>query len=168
MKWTDPAWYSLLVAILALFVSLPAAALAWKSLKWERSSAESARRSAEAAERANLLTERTLARRWDGVAVGVTPPEPTPAPPGDVSWRIEHASGSRYVLRNTGTDIAEHVSVDAEQVGAIASNLPTDAVIRPGEGVDFLILATWGNPAPNQLYVKWGDMDEYVAVPMPG
>ncbi|TPG31660.1 hypothetical protein [Mycolicibacterium hodleri] len=163
--WKDPAWYSLFAAILALIFSVPSAVLSWKSLKWERDSADSARRSAEAAEQANLFTERALA-----LNAGVDPGEVralAPASRGDVSWQIEHRGGSQYVLRNTGTDIAEHVSVDAEQLGGLARSVPADAVIRPQQGVDFLILATWGHPAPNQLYIKWNDMQEYVAVPMP-
>jgi hypothetical protein len=160
--WKDPAWYSLLVALFALLLSIPSAALAWKSLKWERDSAASARRSAEAAERANLLTERALARSGPELAN----PSLLPAT-SDVSWRIEKGSGSRYILRNTGTAIAEHVSVDGEQLGGLVRNLPTDAVVRPGEGVDMLVLSTWSNPIPNQLYVKWDGMQDYVAVPMP-
>jgi hypothetical protein len=67
-------------------------------------------------------------------------------------------------LRNTGTSVAEHVKV--ESTGGIARNLPTDAVIRPGEGVDILLLGTFGSPIPNQLYVSWGDSAEQVAVPI--
>ena len=172
MDWGDPAWYSLLVSLIALALSVPSALLAWKSLNWERDSANSARRSAEAAERANLLTERALAERAlterddDSKVTDYHVWAPTPTT-GDVSWRIEHPGGSRYILRNTGTAIAEHVSVDAEQVGGVTRSLPSDAVIRPGEGVDFLVLETWGNPAPNQLYIRWDDMQDFIAVPMP-
>lgn len=58
--------------------SLWSAWTANRTLRWERDSAESARRSAEAAERANLLTERLLSR--EGVDVhgdGRRPDDPT-------------------------------------------------------------------------------------------
>jgi hypothetical protein len=196
MDWKDPAWWSLVVATIALLFSIPSVLLSWKSLRWERSSADAATRSAEAAERANLLTERALARDVDDAVsdavqrqldaiVSATLSAGTPGEsitmsnarsllrpgPTDVHWQIEKASGSQYILRNTGLDIAEHVGVDPaqlEQLGGFARSMPTDAVIRPGEGVGFLVMSAWGNPAPNQLYLKWNDMQEYVAVPMPG
>jgi hypothetical protein len=65
----------------------------------------------------------------------------------DVSWRIERPSEHRYILRTScatpGRDVAEHVEVDASQAGPLTRNLPQDAVIRPGEGVDMLIQGTW-------------------------
>lgn len=171
MDWKDPAWYSLLISILALLLSIPSALLAWKSLNWERDSANSARRSAEAAERANLLAERATARQASGAHEGRelgTVRESSPQTRRNVVWQIEHPSGSRYVLRNVGTDIAEHVSGDIEQSSGLVRNLPSDAVIRPGEGVDFLVAGAWGRPVPNQLYLKWNDMRDFVAIPMPG
>lgn len=172
VNWGDaPAWVAAVIAGLALIISCCSAVLSWKSLRWERLSAESAARSAEAAERANRLTEQTvLAQRVDlyGIpsaeAVGVPTVEQT-AP--DVSWQIERPSGGdRYVLRNTGSDVADHVEVDASQAGPIHRNLPQDAVIRPGEGVDMLIKGTWQRPMPNQVYVRWAGQPDWVAVPI--
>lgn len=164
--WSDPAWVAVAVSLVALGVSVWSATLSWKSLKWERTAAQSARRSAEAAERANLLTERALAR---SEATGVERVVVT-ASPADVSWRIERAGKNRFVLRNTGTAIAEHVSVDDQQLaGVITKNLPTDAVVRPGEGVDLLLMGSWqGGGLPNQLYVRWAGSDGYEAVPLSG
>ncbi|MET8798479.1 hypothetical protein ABZV91_18860 [Nocardia sp. NPDC004568] len=149
------------VSVVALGTAIYAATNAVKSLKWEQQSAESARRSAEAAERANLLTERALLTG-----------RPTPMAAGStgetVTWEVEHPGGHRYVLRNTGDVMAEHVSIDASQIVTIARGLPTDAVVRPGEGLDFMMVATWGAPLPNQIYVEWGDPDNpsRVAVPI--
>ncbi len=150
------------VSVVALGTAIFAATNAVKSLRWEQQSAESARRSAEAAERANLLTERALLTGR---------PTPSTASTGDVaavSWAVEHPAGNRYVLRNTGTAVAEHVSIDDSQIDTIARGLPTDAVVRPGEGVDFMMIATWGAPLPNQIYVEWGESDDpsRVAVPI--
>ena len=144
---------------------------------WERQSSEAALRSAEAAERANRLTEKMVEHQIgqsnpasdqqisaDGIPSGT--PTVSQVPP-DVSWQIEHPSGSRYVLRNTGTDVADHVEVDATQAGPISRNLPKDSVIRPGQGVDMIIAGTWGHPTPNQLYIRWAGQPEWVAVPMP-
>jgi hypothetical protein len=86
----------------------------------------------------------------------------------DVTWHIERpASGDRYVLRNTGSQVAEHVEVDASQAPPIHRNLPQDAVIRPGEGVDMLLKGTWQRPLPNQLYVRWAGQPDWLAVPLP-
>lgn len=166
-----PAWIAAIVAGLALIISCCSAVLSWKSLRWERVSAEAATRSAEAAERANRLTEQTVLgqrlQAW-GIpseeAFGVPTVTTERAP--DVSWRIERPEGDRYVLRNTGTDIAEHVEVDRSQAPPITRNLPEDAVIRPGEGVDMLMKGTWGHPMPNQLYVRWAGQPGWVAVPI--
>jgi hypothetical protein len=175
VNWNDPAWVAAAVAMLALLVSVWSAALSWKSLRWERLSAESAGRSAEAAERANRLTEQTVLAQQirpfgipSGEVVGIprVEQEPLVEQEPDVSWRIERPSDNRFILRNTGTDIAEHVEVDPSQVGAIARNLPRDAVIRPGEGVDILMMTTWQRPLPNQLYVRWAGQPDWVAVPI--
>lgn len=162
------------VAVLALLISVGAAVLSWKSLRWEQLSAEAALRSAEAAERANRFAEEAV--RWQR-AVGQDV-EPTGIPseeafgnatvtqPSNVSWQIENPTGNRYVLRNTGTDVAEHVEVDAEQAGPIVRNLPRDSTIRPGEGHDMLMMGAFGHPLPNQLYVRWGGHPEWLAVPI--
>jgi hypothetical protein len=174
------AWTAAVVAVLALIVSAVSAAFSWKSLRWERLSADAAVRSAEAAERANRFAERAVEQqvdsamaRWSLQASGIASeeafgvPTVTQAPP-DVSWRIEHPSGNRYILRNIGTDVAEHVEVDASQAGPVTRNLPRDAVLRPGEGADMLIVGTFGHPIPNQLYVRWDGQPEWVAVPIIG
>ncbi|MEM6110688.1 hypothetical protein AAHS21_31400 [Mycobacterium sp. 050272] len=171
VHWGDvPAWVTASVAALALIISCCSAVLAWKSLRWERVSAEAATRSAEAAERANRLAEMAVLQRvqLSGIPSEEAFGEPTveAAPVPDVSWRIEKPGGDRYILRNTGTDVAEHVEVDATQVGPIHRNLPQDAVIRPGEGVDMLIKGTWGHPMPNQLYVRWAGQPDWVAIPI--
>jgi hypothetical protein len=129
-------------------------------------------RSAEAAERANRLTERAVAAQQRVQLFGIpseeafgTPSVETELAP-DVSWRIERPAENRYVLRNTGTDVAEHVEVDASQAGPITRNLPRDSVVRPGEGVDMLIMGAMGHPVPNQLYVRWAGQPDWVAVPI--
>lgn len=154
------SWTSASVAAIAFIVSVFAAVISWKSLRWEQDSAESARRGAEAADRANLLTERALMLgrplTQESAQTGVT-------------WEIEHATNARYVLRNTGTETAEHVRIDRDLIGGvIARSLPIDAVIHSGEGVDFLMKGSWQKPLPNQIYVQWGDPDgvQRAAVPL--
>lgn len=150
-----PGWVALAIAV-------GSGVLSWRSLRWERLSAEAAGRSAQEAERANRLAERALELRG-------LPSGEAEAPAGigpDVSWRIERPQGDRFVLRNTGTDVAEHVDVDESQVPPIHRNLPRDAIIRPNEGHDMLLKGTFGHPMPNQLYVRWEGQPEWVAVPL--
>jgi hypothetical protein len=92
--------------------------------------------------------------------------EPTAPTPGDVAWRIENPSKQRFVLRNIGGDVAEHVEIDASRVEVIHRNLPKAAIVRPGEGTDMLLAATFGHPLPNQLYVRWAGQPDWVAVPL--
>ncbi|GFM20054.1 uncharacterized protein PO1_contig-068-12 [Mycobacterium sp. PO1] len=176
MNWGDlPGWVALAIAV-------GSGVLSWRSLRWERQGAEAGLRSAEAAERANRLTERMVEHQI--AESQAAPPDQQLGPPGvpsgesfgvpavaqeppKVTWQIEHPSGNRYVLRNTGTAVADHVEVDATQAGPIARNLPQDSVIRPGQGVDMIIAGTWGHPTPNQLYIRWAGQPEWVAVPMP-
>lgn len=164
LHWGDvPAWAAIGISVLALMVSVWSATLSWKSLRWERLSAEAAGRSADAAERANRLAEVAVAGRFDRVPTEHEIPAGTSP---DVSWRIERPSENRYILRNTGTATANHVAVDPGQAGPITRHLPTDSVIRPGEGADMLIMGTWGHPVPNQLYVRWEGQPDWVAVPI--
>jgi hypothetical protein len=156
MHWGDvPAWVALFVATSAAFVS-------WRILRWEKQSSQAAIRSADEAARANLIAERALER---GHAERITPAN-EPARP-NVSWRIENRDGDRYVLRNTGTDTAEHVYVDDSQAPRINRRLPNDSIVRPGEGHDMLLKGSWQQPMPNQLYLRWAGQDDWVAVPLP-
>jgi hypothetical protein len=88
------AWAAAIIAGLALIISFCSAVLAWKSLRWERLSAEAATRSAEAAERANRLAERAIDARLGDTAseagAGTVESRSPDAP--DVRWRIERPS----------------------------------------------------------------------------
>ncbi len=81
-------------------------------------------------------------------------------------WRIEHPSKNRFVLRNIGSDVAENVEVDVSRISVITRNLPKGVAIAPGEGFDMMLMATWGAALPNQLYVRWAEQDEWLAVPL--
>src|SRR3954468_15364640 len=92
---------------IALAIAVGSGVLSWRSLRWERLSAEAAGRSAQEAERANRLAERALELRGQSPARGGdAETQPQERPFTDVSWRIERPQGDRYVLRNTGTDVA--------------------------------------------------------------
>jgi hypothetical protein len=85
---------------------------------------------------------------------------------GDVSWRIENPTKNRFVLRNVGHDVAENVEVDVSRIDAITRDLPHGASIQPGEGLDMMLIAAWGHPVPNQLYVRWAGHPDWQAVPL--
>ncbi|WP_156042449.1 hypothetical protein [Rhodococcus sp. UNC363MFTsu5.1] len=160
VEWGDVAtWVASVTALVVAFVS---ATLSVKSLRWERLSAEAGVRSAEAAERANRLTERALS---DGLRTRTATEGALNG--SKVEWRVENPSANRFVLRNVGTAVADDVTVDEDSIGTIHRQLPKGAVVRPNEGVDFLLLATWGSPLPNQIYVTWRGTDEPQAVPLP-
>ena len=77
---------------------------------------------------------------------------------------MEHCSGSKYVLRNTGIDVAEHVCVDGARVPPLNRYLPRDSVVPPNEGVDIMLKGSWQHPMPNQLYLRWQGQPEWIAV----
>ena len=89
------------------------------------------------------------------------------AHPRDVSWRIENPAKNRFVLRNTGNDAVENVEVDLSRIDAITRDVPNGVSIQPFEGIDIMLIAAWGHPLPNQLYVRWAGQPKWVAVPMP-
>jgi hypothetical protein len=88
------------------------------------------------------------------------------ARPRDVSWRIENPAKNRFVLRNIGNDLAENIEIDVSRIDAITRGLPNGASVQPGEGLDIMLIAAWGHPVPNQLYVRWAGQPEWVAVPI--
>lgn len=139
---------------LALAVSVAAAGFSWRSSRYERISAEAAKRSAEAAERANLLIEQQLSQH--GQPAG-----------GTIHWRIERQGKNGYLLRNTGSEIAEGVNIDPAKVPCPARNLPVDAVIRPGGSAEFLLIPVWGRSLPGEVWVSWSGSGGPRAVPLP-
>lgn len=96
----------------------------------------------------------------------VTSIDPVSRKEGDVSWRIENPTKNRFVLRNVGHDVAENVAVDVSRIDAITRDMPRSGVVDPGEGLDMMLIAAWGHPLPNQLYVRWAGQDDWVAVPL--
>lgn len=158
MNWGDIATWA--TAGVALLFGASAFGISLRSLRWERSSAEAAVRSAEAAERANRLTAMLLER--DHLVVR---PE---SPPKDISWQIERPSKYRFVLRNVGTAIADNVTIDPNSAPAVARALPSAATIQPGSSAEFVMIGAMGSPIPNELWVSWDGQPEPVAVPVPG
>jgi hypothetical protein len=156
MSWRDaPAW-------IALVISLCSALLSWRVLRWEKQSAKAAVRSADEAARANLIAERALEL---GTSSRITPGNVEA--PAEVAWRIEKGDGDQYVLRNTGTDTAEHVYADESRAPRINRRLPNDSVVQPGAGHTMLLKGSWQHPMPTELYLRWAGQDDWVAVPLP-
>ncbi len=145
-----PAW-------IALVISLCSALLSWRVLRWEKQSAKAALRSADEAARANLIAERALEL---GTAAG------NEQAPAEVAWQIEKGDGAIYVLRNTGTAMAEHVYVDESRAPRINRRLPSDSVVQPGAGHEMLLQGSMQSRMPTELYVRWAGHDDWVAVPL--
>lgn len=122
--------------------------------KWQQINAEAAVRSANAAEQALALQQASL-------------PPIDPATKPDVAWDLERPGKTRFVLRNIGTDIATGVTIDPEQFKGFARQLPTNAAVRPGASVEFLVFTAMGAPLPNEVWVSWDGIDEPIAIPIP-
>lgn len=154
MRWGDvPGW-------VALVISLCSALLSWRVLRWEKQSANAAVRSADEAARANLIAERAL-------ELGASIRTANETASAEVAWRIEKGNGDQYVLRNTGTETAEHVYADESRAPRINRRLPNDSVVQPGAGHAMLLKGSWQHPMPTELYLRWAGQDGWVAVPLP-
>ena len=140
------------LSVIAVIVSSVSAFFAGRSLRFEAQSAEAAIRSADAAEAANRLVESH--GESDGRLVEAA----------GVSFRLERTRSNTWVLRNIGTDVADHVRV--EKPNCTTRRFPTNATIAPGEGIDLLMIGAMGAPVPNQLYVSWDGQPDPVAVPV--
>ncbi|MDG4785935.1 hypothetical protein O7626_08345 [Micromonospora sp. WMMD1102] len=137
-----PAWVALIVSVVSVLVAV-------RATRHARDSAGAARRSADAAERQAAAAEAAV-----------------PPPPPAVDWRIVHQQKSRYVLRNVGVETATGVQIqDHDAILWAVDEVPTE--VPPNAGVPFLIAATMGNPAPDELWVTWDGRSIPVAVPIP-
>lgn len=142
-----PGWVAFLFSAIALF-------LHGRANRHQRISAEATVRSANAAEKAVAIQQLSLEAK-----------APQPDQP-DVDWAVERPSKNRFVLRNTGRDIATGVTVEPDQFQGFGRQLPEGAAIRPGASVEFLVFSAWGHPVPNEVYVQW-DGNEYDPKPVP-
>ena len=153
---------ALVISVVALLASVFSVTIAWRSLTFEGQAADAASRSADADEIANRLTERALTDRVEGrIPADETIEERRGA---QVSFQLQHTGTNTWVLRNTGTDTAHHVRVEKPNI--VTRRFPTDATIKPGEGVDLLMVGGFGSPLPNQLWVTWDGQPDAVAVPL--
>lgn len=151
-------WATDVFAAMALVLSFLAHREARESRKsnekWQQVNADAAVRSANAAEKAIALQEKSLE------ASNGSLPGPV------VLWRLER-NGNLFVLRNIGSAVATGVTVDETQIEAMTRELPKDAAVRPGASVDFFMVGVLGGPMPNEIWLTWDGTDEPVAVPVP-
>ena len=156
VAWLATNWDVLVVPVT---ISLVALWVSTKSLKFERLSADAAIRSANAAERSNLITERMVNR--EHLLEGPESERP------NIEWRVEKSGDDTYLLRNIGTDVAEDVVIPKELTSGISRYLPDGATIRPGDAVQFVLIGAWGSPKPHTLYVQALGQEDPTAVPVP-
>jgi hypothetical protein len=82
-------------------------------------------------------------------------------------WQIENPAKDRYVLRNLGTLAGRGVKVDAARIFAMHRDLPDGVDIPAGGSHSFLMIPSWGNPVPDEVWLSWDASPEGVAVPVP-
>ncbi|MFF4563975.1 hypothetical protein [Streptomyces sp. NPDC001435] len=162
-------WASTLVAVLV-------AVTAWlqsrktrgeqeEQARIQREATELAHRQTEAAERRAFAVEQMLEQL---IATHELEPGSPPRPsPSSIQWTLERRGKHLYLLRNVGSDTATGVRVDPSNMPSIASNLPEDAVVRPGESVEFLMAASLATPLPGEIWVSWSLGGAPVAVSVP-
>lgn len=122
---------SALLAIVALVVSV-------RSLTVQEESARVAVISAEAAQRANWLTEQRMLHEatnaprpgdavWDGAQVSRRDRPPT----SDVRWSLDRKGKHTFVLRNVGTGVAAEVQIPPEGAAQISRGLLNQQLCVP-------------------------------------
>lgn len=158
-----------LLAAVAVFISV-------RSLSIQKESARAAVVSAEAAQRANWLTEQRMLHEAANVAdrsarPGTAAPHEISEPrePADVRWSLDRKSKNSFVLRNIGTAVAEEVRIPPEGAAPISRGLPEAATLRPQESVEFLMIGAMGAPVPNEILLTWKgrDPDNPLVLPVP-
>ncbi|GAA1016969.1 hypothetical protein [Streptomyces thermogriseus] len=175
-------WASSVVALLALLLT---AVQYWQQSKRQaqqkeeqaardRAQAEAsqiATRQAEAQERRAYAMEQALqrvVRILDEPRQGSLDALSSDAVEGAPAWQLAHKQGNAYVLRNVGTAVATGVRVDVGQhPRGLTRALPEDAVVRPQEAVEFLLLAAWGAPRPDSIRVVWDGGEQTLPVTEP-
>lgn len=154
MDWgSAPAWAALVVATAAFIVSFKAMRNGARSAKAAENSAAASLRSAAASE-ATLADRRAEADRENRERDEAAKPRP------DV--HIEYVSGDTWALRNTGTTVADGVTV-TERGWPQATTRPESWSLAAGEAKTFLMAGDMSTPVPPQLWLTWAGQDEPVA-----
>ncbi|WP_030071512.1 hypothetical protein [Streptomyces natalensis] len=153
---------------LTLLISIGAWTDAQRQARIGREANEISHRQAEAAERRARAVEEALAsalRLLGERAPSLELPEMPEMPempgvggggPGEVRWEVGRRGRYGFELRNVGSATAFGVRVDPDDLGGVARNLPEDATVRPGEGVRFVMAATFARRLPGEVCVRWG------------
>ncbi|MCB5169317.1 hypothetical protein LG634_31470 [Streptomyces bambusae] len=134
-----------------------------------------ANRQAEAAERRALAVEQSLQQLLASLASARDPLEQDELETAEraassaeaVSWRLARSKNT-FVLRNEGNVTATGVRVGlGDHPAGLTRRVPEDAVVRPNESVEFLVIGAWGQPVPRefQIYRDGQEEPEILAVP---
>lgn len=143
MDWgSAPAWAALVVATAAFIVSFKAMRNGARSAKAAENSAAASLRSAAASE-ATLADRRAEADREN-------------------RERDEYVGGDTWALRNTGTTVADGVTV-TERGWPQATTRPESWSLAAAEAKTFLMAGDMSTPVPPQLWLTWAGQDEPVA-----
>jgi hypothetical protein len=79
---------------------------------------------------------------------------------------LYYESGQAWVLQNSGTAVAEGVSVDVTSTGTAVSNAPAGISLAPGAGHKLFIAPGAADPDITHLLVTWTGQDDPVSLPV--
>lgn len=143
MTWGDGA------SIAAAVVAVIAAVAAGRQAVHARTAAEAAEKSAAIAQDALALEQARFEAEHPSIA-----------------FEVEHVSGDKYRLKNTGRETATGVSVTANS--PLTRDLPAGITLRPGEAASFFIFGALQAPVPDAVSVQWdGHNQPPLSVPIP-
>lgn len=75
--------------------------------------------------------------------------------PSRVELTLERTGRRQFVLRNTGTAVADAVTLTQAGEDGQGRNLPDGVALHPGEGHPFFIVSSAGLDMPTRVYVQW-------------
>ncbi|MGC5286578.1 hypothetical protein [Micromonospora sp. DT231] len=175
VEWGDaPAWA-------ALVVSVGAGGVAWRALKHAKTSASASEISAQAAVRQAAAAERQVelaesafeaakeqaAKSHLPVDTDATREALTSPNPGYVAWWVEFKPKNRYLLRNLGSETARNVEIDESRIRCAVRGDTRADTVPPLASMELLLIPAYGAPKPNEIWIRWDDHPEWVAVPLP-
>ncbi|MFG1736498.1 hypothetical protein ACGFLT_00565 [Micromonospora chalcea] len=175
VDWGDaPAWAGFAISLGASVIALRALKHSKDSAGASVISAQAAVRQAAAAERQVELAEAAFKAAEEkaaepAAAVDTRPAQEVlvgPTPPY-VAWWIEQRSKNNYVLRNIGTDTARNVEIDKSRIECPFRGATEVEELPPQASLGLLLIPAWGAPKPNELWVRWDEHPDWVAVPVP-
>ncbi|MEU8403856.1 hypothetical protein AB0C28_52525 [Nonomuraea sp. NPDC048892] len=160
--------------VVALVFSLAAFAVSLVGLKYQRDSAQAAKRAVEEAKRSAVAAEESAAagarsagaaERSALAAEQVAEIEAMRDMQPTVAWEVTRESQFAAYLRNAGTETVTGVTVDTTVPGV--DQAPDGVTLEPGASAKVMLSSSLVHDTPREIRVTWDGASSPVVVPVP-